>query len=161
MQMIWTRAIRRSIPIEMWVGRSEVESSSLSSLASDVSDLRLSSKPWNADHTFRSVCTLSKRYLRQGTVPYWYAYHPQWDDFLGEAEDGFLVLGCMDLDIAFAIPVKKLREHLDELNTTMKPDGNPYWHVKIVEPQPKTYALQMPKSGKHLGLAEYTFNLTQ
>jgi hypothetical protein len=34
---------------------------------------------WDAGHTFRAVCTISKRYERRGSVPYWYAYHP----FLG------------------------------------------------------------------------------
>jgi hypothetical protein len=115
---------------------------------------------WNADHSFRAVCTISKRYLRRGTAPYWYAYHPTWDSFLGEAETGFFVLGCMDLDVAFAIPVQELRQHLDELNTTEK-DGKIYWHVKILEPQPKAYALQMPKSGKHLALSEYSFSVAQ
>ena len=114
---------------------------------------------WNSDHNFRTACTVSKRYTRNASVPYWYAYHPRWDDFLGEAEEGFFILGCMDLSIAFAIPVDVIRQHLDELNTTTKEDGNSYWHIKILEPQSKTYTLQMPKSGNHLSLSQYAFDL--
>ena len=114
---------------------------------------------WNSDHNFRAACTVSKRYTRNASVPYWYAYHPRWDDFLGEAEEGFFILGCMDLSIAFAIPVDVIRQHLDELNTTTKEDGNSYWHIKILEPQSKAYTLQMPKSGNHLSLSQYAFDL--
>lgn len=114
---------------------------------------------WNADHSFRTVCTVSKRYTRGGNVPYWYAYHPQWDEFLGEVERSYFILGCMDLEVAFAIPVDVLREHLGELNVTSRDDGTSYWHIKILEQQPKSYTLQMPKSGKHLSLSQYAFDL--
>jgi hypothetical protein len=114
---------------------------------------------WSADHSFRTACTVSKRYTRHGSVPYWYAYHPQWDDFLGEAEQGFFILGCMDLSIAFAIPVHVIRQHLEELNTTTREDGTSYWHVKILEPQQGAYTLQMPRSGRHVSLSDYAFDL--
>jgi len=119
---------------------------------------------WNAEHNFRTVCTVSKKYSGRGTVPYWYAYHPQWDDFLGAAEVGFFVLGCMDLNVAFAIPVQLFRQHLEELNTTPpnatpKSDTKSYWHVKIIEPQSKSFFLQMPKSGHHIPLVNYGFDI--
>jgi hypothetical protein len=116
---------------------------------------------WNADHSFRTVCTVSKRYTRSGNVPYWYAYHPQWDEFLGEVEKSYFILGCMDLEVAFAIPVEILRAHLEELNITSRVDGTLYWHIKILEQQPKSYTLQMPKSGNHLSLSQYIFDLEQ
>jgi hypothetical protein len=115
---------------------------------------------WDSDHSFRTACSVSKRYTRNASVPYWYAYHPQWDDFLGEAEEGFFILGCMDLSIAFAIPVDVIKQHLDELNVTTREDGTSYWHIKILEPQSGVYTLQMPKSGKHLSLSQYAFGLT-
>lgn len=114
---------------------------------------------WNSDHSFRTACAVSKRYTRNSSVPYWYAYHPRWDDFLSEAKESFFILGCMDLNIAFAIPVDIIRQHLGELNTTTKEDGNSYWHIKILEPQAKVYTLQMPKSGNHLSLLQYVFDL--
>jgi hypothetical protein len=51
---------------------------------------------WDASHTKRIVCTVSKRYLENAAAPYWYAYHPSWDSFLGEGTTGHFVLGCMD-----------------------------------------------------------------
>jgi hypothetical protein len=106
---------------------------------------------WDATHTKRIVCTVSKRYV-DAAVPYWYAYHPSWDSFLAEGATGHFVLGCMDLDVAFAIPLEVLRQQLDKLNTTMKPDGTHYWHVKILELGPGRYGLQLPKVGGRLEL---------
>jgi hypothetical protein len=113
---------------------------------------------WDAGHTYRAVCTISKRYERKGSV-YWYAYHPTWDAFLAEAQEGYFVLGCMDLDQAFALPVSTLRQHLAELNTTTKPDGTIYWHIKILEPSANQFALQLPKTGKSVSLQPFTLML--
>ena len=110
---------------------------------------------WSADHSLRAVCTVSKRYTKKGATPYWYAYHPQWDEFLAEAAEGRFVLGCMDLHVAFAIPAAVLRPRLEELSTTTRGDGTAYWHVKIIALTPNRYALQIPKSGNHLDLAPF------
>jgi hypothetical protein len=60
---------------------------------------------WNSEHTIQAACTVSKRYTKKGALPYWYAYHPTWDAFLGEVKNSFLVLGCMDKDAAFAVSI--------------------------------------------------------
>jgi hypothetical protein len=109
---------------------------------------------WNDNHSFRVACAVSKRYP-ESNVPYWYAYHLLWHEFLSEAEDGFYLLGCVDLTIAFAVPFKVLHERLGEMHISTRPNGNHYWHIKILEPQPEKYFLQMPKSGKHLALNNY------
>jgi len=112
---------------------------------------------WNANHSIRVVCTVSKHHQR-GTSQFWYAYHPQWDSFLGEAKHGYFLLGCMDMKVAYAIPVGVMRQRLSELNTTPN-NGKPYWHIKIIEVQKNHYALQMPKSGDHLDLKKYALKL--
>lgn len=114
---------------------------------------------WDAGHLVRVACTVSKRYTKKAAAPYWYAYHPGWDDFLGQAPGSQLVLGCMDLPFSFAIPLEVVREHLNELNTTTKDDGTSYWHVKILEPQPGKYLLQMPRSGMHIPLEPYVVHI--
>jgi hypothetical protein len=114
---------------------------------------------WDASHAIRAVCTVSKRYTRRGSTPYWYAYHPAWDAFLDEGEKGWLVLGCVDLDLAFALPLSVVRAQLDKLNTTERADGDHYWHVKILEPQPGVYSLQLPRVGGSLPLAEFALSL--
>jgi hypothetical protein len=110
---------------------------------------------WDASHAKRIVCTVSKRYVENAAAPYWYAYHPSWDSFLAEGATGHFVLGCMDLNVAFAIPLEILRQQLDKLNTTMKPDGTHYWHVKILELGSGRYGLQLPKVGGRLELDPY------
>lgn len=114
---------------------------------------------WDADHAYRVACTVSKRYTKKGATPYWYAYHPAWDGFLGEGEAGWFVLGCVGLAEAFAIPVGVMRQHLPHLNTTVTADGKQYWHVKLLEPRPGQYALQLPNVGSSLPLAPYRLPL--
>jgi hypothetical protein len=110
---------------------------------------------WNSAHTVRAACTVSKRYTKKGTSPYWYAYHVQWDEFLGEANAGFFVLGCMDRDVAFAIPVSVIRSVLDALNTT----GDRYWHLHLTEGQDDSVSLTLPKTKSSLPLASYLLQL--
>jgi hypothetical protein len=114
---------------------------------------------WDADHAYRAVCTLSKRYTKKGQTPYWYAYHPAWDEFLGGGATGTMILGCVDLNVAFGIPVAAIRKLLDEFNTSNKKDGEHYWHLKIVEPKPGKYALHLPRSGTSFPLQEFAFKV--
>ena len=110
---------------------------------------------WSSSHTLRAVCSVSKRYTRGGPV-YWYAHHPRWEEFLGEGERSFLVLGGMDRDDAFAIPLDVLRGILDQLNTT----NNRYWHLHLVEDHSGHISLMLPKSKSLLPLAPYAFCLS-
>ena len=51
---------------------------------------------WSPDHLVRLACAVSKRYTKPGTYKYWYAYHPEWNEFLTEGKRGYFALGCMD-----------------------------------------------------------------
>jgi len=84
----------------------------------------------NAD--VRACITISKRY-DNALQPYWYAYHPKWDNYLGESSFGYMVFGCVDRNEAYAIPLQQMRTFLPSLNQTVKPDGTSYWHVKFSE----------------------------
>jgi hypothetical protein len=114
---------------------------------------------WNADHGKRAACSISKRYLGRSTYPYWYAYHPQWDDFLGGGDEGYFILGCMDLDVAYAIPLPVMRANLAWLNTTTT-SRSTYWHIHLVEIDNGEHALALPKKQGQLSLAEYKLPLT-
>ena len=103
------------------------------------------------------ACTLSKRYPKTPSAPYWYAYHPPWHEFLQGGEEAHLLLGCMDLDFAFALPLPVLAPLLDALNTTDK-DGEHYWHVKIGQPKPGRYTL-LPKRSDALPLDDHRLPL--
>jgi len=111
---------------------------------------------WDSSKEHRAICTLSKRYSRDTSIPYWFAYHPAWDEFLSAAADSSVILGAMDLSICFALPHKIFQSRLHELNTTENADGSMYWHVKILEQEAGVFALQMPKSGDHLSLAGFS-----
>lgn len=117
---------------------------------------------WTSDQNKRVICTISKRYPNQGSVKYWYAYHPQWHTFLSEGEQGFFVLGCTDLKTAFVLPVDVMRQHLEELHTTVeKNNAGHYYHIKVGETDVSTYVLQLPKSEKNLDLVPYLLPLNQ
>jgi hypothetical protein len=80
----------------------------------------------SADNEVHIAPAISKRYLEKGKSPYWYAFHPQWNQFLDNAPKSLFVLGCMDRDEAYAIPLKELRRILPSLNTITRPDGKTY-----------------------------------
>jgi len=105
----------------------------------------------------RACITVSKRYDSK-LQPYWYAYHPKWDDFLGQAQSGFVVFGCVDRQEAFAIPLDKMRAILPSLNQTIRPDGGTYWHVKFSE-TPAGLVLFASKTGESFDLKPYQIAL--
>src|SRR5690606_30981133 len=90
--------------------------------------------------------------------PYWYAFHPKWDEFLAGAGTGLMVFGCVDRDEAFAVPLERMRTILPSLNVTERPDGSMYWHVKLTETE-GGIALFASKTGERFPLAEYSIGL--
>ena len=99
------------------------------------------------------ACTISKRYTGK-SFRYWYAYHRPWQSFLLKCTNGYFVLGCMDLEFAFAIPATVIESRLPELNTTTK-DGKTYWHIQIIQSNAEAYSLQCHKTGNHMDLTPY------
>ena len=83
----------------------------------------------------------------------------KWDEFLGEGERGYLVLGCMDRDHAFAIPTDGFRPLIEDLNTTRNEDGTYYWHIQLTETPSGDVSLLVPKRKNNLSLSEYVFEL--
>ena len=108
---------------------------------------------WDASHEKRVACSISKRYTK-GSYPYWYAYHPEWNDFLHEGTSSYFVLGCMDLDVAFAIPLAVVTKNLNALNTTTT-SKKTYWHVHVVETDSGGYALLLPHQDTQLPLDQF------
>lgn len=108
----------------------------------------------NPDNTIRAVVTLSKRYDRG---LYWYAYHPQWDNFLAGSKKGFYVLGCVGRTHCIVIPFAWIHNHLDNLYTTEN-ERRKYWHVHIEE-SGSELVLAL-KDGKRLSLQSFSLPLT-
>lgn len=110
---------------------------------------------WNSARDVRAVCSISKRYEGKNQNPYWYAYHPQWDEFLGGAQHGYFVLGCMDLDRAFAIPRDAIRSVLPSLHQSVRDSGD-YWHIHLVERNGGIEVL-IPNSRTGFALEKFSF----
>ncbi len=114
---------------------------------------------WSATRDVRAVCSISKRYTGKSQNPYWYAYHPQWDAFLADAERPFFVLGCMDLNEAFAVPRSALMPILPKLHQTAR-EGGAYWHIHLTE-EPSGLAILVPGSSPGLLLKPFSFQVSK
>lgn len=112
---------------------------------------------WSSDRSIGIACTISKRYEGKNFL-YWYAYHPAWEDFLAKTNKGYFALGCMDLNVAFSIPVTVMQNKLIELNTTTK-NGKTYWHIQIQQSDNDSFRMQCQKTGNHLDLMPYIVNI--
>jgi hypothetical protein len=114
---------------------------------------------WSADKELRVCCTVSKRYEGE-YQPYWYAYHPKWDDFLSDGE-GYLLLCCMDRNDAFAVPQSWLVENKHNLNSTERSDGSIYWHIALTMLSEGALAINLTKIGRKYDLAPHRFVLAE
>jgi hypothetical protein len=113
---------------------------------------------WDASRDSRMACSISKRYTRSGSYRYWYAFHPQWDEFLREGKIGLFVLGCMDQRFAFSIPWNVLNPLLPYLNTTTT-ERSTYWHIHIGEDEKSRYYLLVSKKDEDLPLSDYVVDV--
>ena len=113
---------------------------------------------WDATHDKRVACSISKRYTKRTSYPYWYAFHPEWNEFLQNGNEAYFVLGCMDLDVAFVIPFKTVTENLAALNTTTTAKKT-YWHVHLVERDNGGYAILLPHNGTQLPLDQFQISV--
>ncbi len=112
----------------------------------------------SADGRVRACISISKRYERDYR-PYWYAYHPTWHEFLQEAEVGVFILGCMDRDEAFSVPLGALCEFLPKLNQTTREGGKSYWHIDMTTNDDGSLSLYSSKTGEKLDLRPFSICL--
>jgi len=112
---------------------------------------------WSADKQLRACCTVSKRY---GTdyQPYWYAYHPKWDEFL-KVGDRYLIFACVDMESAFAVPQKWFAENLANLNTTERKESRSYWHIPLTTVEGGGLAVNLSRVGRKYSLEPHRFSL--
>lgn len=112
----------------------------------------------SADGKVRVCVSISKRYDRE-YQPYWYAYHPAWNEFLRGAPTSYFVLGCMDLHEAFAVPLSAFSDFLPKLNQTSRNDGKSYWHVVLTTLEGSQLALYSSRTGDTIPLRTYSVSL--
>ena len=107
----------------------------------------------------RVVVAISKHHVDR-VLPYWYGYMPQWQTYLEGAARGYLLLGCMDRNVGFAIPRDVLTENLGALNNSPTKDGSiRHWHVHLVE-RSEGLALVLPRIDQTLDLTPYLLRFT-
>jgi hypothetical protein len=112
---------------------------------------------WNPSHDVRAVVAVSKRYDRQ--TPYWYGYHVRWDEFLAEGKQSHFILGCMDRDVAYALPLDFMRSLVVDLDMTDRGNNDRYWHVHLTELPNGEVAILRPKVKSSLPLSAYALEL--
>jgi hypothetical protein len=105
----------------------------------------------------RVCCAVSKRY-ESDHQPYWYAFHPAWNEFLGEGEESYFILACMDRDEAFAIPYKWMKGNLNNFNTSDRGDKS-YWHVPITILDSGELAVNASRISRKTALTPYKFSI--
>ncbi len=111
---------------------------------------------WSPDKDLRVCCAVSKRY--EGDYqPYWYAYHPKWDEFLAEGKNSYFIISCMDRDDAFAVPYAWVQMNKKNLNMTDRGDRS-YWHVPITTLEGGSLAINTSKVGTKTALAPFRFD---
>jgi hypothetical protein len=114
---------------------------------------------WSPNKEFRVCCAVSKRYDND-YQPYWYAFHPKWDAFLAEGQEGYFVLACMDRDEAFAVPYTWLLANKQNLNRTDSGDRS-YWHVALTTMDDGKLAINTSKVGVKTPLEQFRFPFTK
>lgn len=82
---------------------------------------------WTADKSVRAAITISKVYASGN---FWYAYHEDWDEFLGEGSVGLFVLGCVGRNDAFAVPFDWIHGRIGFLNVTERGGGS-HFHIHL------------------------------
>jgi len=110
---------------------------------------------WTNDKELRVCCTVSKRYENDAR-PYFYAYHPKWDTFLGEGQ-GFLILCCLDRDEAFAVPRTWFADNRQSLYVAGRANGT-RWLIWLTTLADGSLAMDL-KDGKKYSLEPNKFIL--
>jgi hypothetical protein len=112
---------------------------------------------WSPDRDLRVCCAVSKRY--EGDYqPYWYAYHPKWDEFLAEGKESYFIISCMDRDEAFAVPYSWIQGNKKRLNVTERGEKS-YWHVPVTTLDGGKLAINMSKVGSKAALEPFRYVL--
>lgn len=111
---------------------------------------------WSADNELRVCCAVSKRYKR-AEQPYWYGFHPRWDDFLAHGTDGFLILACIDSNVGFAIPYRWIAEN--KKNLSMREGvGERHWHIPLTVLGDGALAVKLPRNELSVTLKPWEFS---
>jgi len=102
----------------------------------------------------RFAVAVSKIYERRDK--YWYAYHTRQKDYLSEAASGFFVLGCLDTERAFAIPVGHMNKYAEGmLTTTPKGDASKLYHHVVIRYEDNKHFIYVHPTQSEIDIEEF------
>ena len=78
-------------------------------------------------------------------------------DYMSEVPVGFYVMGCLDRDVAYAVPVNLIHKHLGD-HTKSVTNGLVTWQIKVVERDGKMI-WKIVQTGEKYDLEEYAYPL--
>lgn len=110
------------------------------------------------DRQWKLCVTVSKRYPREAQ-PYWYAFHPEWRNFLQDAPHSYLIIACIDRSDAFAIPLIELDHILPSLYQTERPNGKSYWHLALTPIEKDALAIRLADGKRPFDISAFRFSL--
>lgn len=104
------------------------------------------------DEISTAVVILVSRLHQQGG--YWFALHPHQLDFLRDAEDGYLALGCGSPQNVLLLPLDAVQPWLETLSQTQR-NGQPIWHINVYMTDDQELMLMTRREHENVSLDEY------
>lgn len=93
------------------------------------------------DESLAVVCAVSKEYDRSSQPYYWYAFHPHQEQFLKDAHESYVALGCGSEERLLLIPLADFEQWLPGMNVTHKEDRF-YYHIQVTEEGGRLYLVR-------------------
>ncbi len=103
------------------------------------------------------VCSSISKLHSSNPNIYWYGLNLNHFERMKNTGDGYYILGCMEDNKAFAIPLYVIEKNIKYLNHTNK-KGSFYWHIELSLTKKGTI-LKRNKSVSDLNIEEFSFEV--
>lgn len=112
----------------------------------------------SSDDKIRVVCAVSKEYgdAQDGKTGYWFAFHPNQQEFLASAAQGHVAFGCGSEKNIILFTKDEFLKNLPFLNQT-KREQRHYWHV-IIENRDGKWTLNRSKKAGRIDITKNLFS---
>ena len=101
-----------------------------------------------------SISSLTNKRFR----PYIYSYCPEWHEYLQASDQGFMVLGMLDRNEAYAIPVSMMAEILPHLSETSR-HAFRKWNLTLALNREGELLISLPDSIADVELSAFRFSV--
>ncbi len=110
----------------------------------------------STDGSVRACLGVSRHYGR--SKPYYmFSLTRTQVDYMSGVPNGYYVMGCLDKDVAYAVPVDLIRKHLDD-HTKSVTNGLVTWQIKVIERDGRVI-WNIARTGVTYDLQEYGYPL--